>query len=99
MGLRVKYFNSSTRIAILSANKGSHLLVCSALPIITQIGSYPASLKTLLVTATMKLSFTFVKANHKNMLSSVHKSMKQSDTKEEFERRVQQSRIFESQVQ
>ena len=49
-----KYCNELTRIAIIRVRHGPHQLVSSILPLITSIGKYKVTLRTLYVGATLK---------------------------------------------
>ncbi|XP_042226034.1 ribonuclease P/MRP protein subunit POP5-like [Homarus americanus] len=60
-GFHVKYFNIKTRIAFVSVGRGPHQLVASALPLITQIGGQPASVRIIHLAASMRHGFLFVK--------------------------------------
>ncbi|XP_071544186.1 ribonuclease P/MRP protein subunit POP5 [Panulirus ornatus] len=74
-GFHVKYCNVETRIAFVSVGRGPHLLVASALPLITEIGGQAASVRTIHVAASMKQGFLFVKKYHEKKLKELEASL------------------------
>ncbi|KAK7072229.1 RNA-binding protein pop5 [Halocaridina rubra] len=74
-GLRVKYVNEQTNIAIISVARYAFKLVASTLPFVTKI-----SLKTLYVGASFKHSLLFIKKHHEKTLRALRVSESSVDT-------------------
>lgn len=60
IGLRVKYCNEDTNLVLIRAQHGSHKLVASALPLVTDIDKKDVVVNSLYVGATISHCFKFI---------------------------------------
>ncbi|KAK4319856.1 hypothetical protein Pmani_009243 [Petrolisthes manimaculis] len=80
-GFRVKYQNKMTLMAFISAARGPHRLVASALPFITEVGGQPATVHSLYLAGCMRHAFIFLKNHHLKKLKEMEKHISPSERK------------------